>query len=77
MLEVNVKEARSKLSVLLDKVERGEEIIITRYGKKVARLISSDKTEFLPVMKDFRASIKVAGSPLSKTVINLRNEERY
>ena len=28
MLEVNVKEARSKLSILLDRVERGEEIII-------------------------------------------------
>jgi prevent-host-death family protein len=36
MLEVNIKEARSNVSKLLDKVERGEEIIITRYGQKVA-----------------------------------------
>ena len=40
MLEVNVKEARSKLSILLDRVERGEEIIIKRRGKKVALLVS-------------------------------------
>ena len=32
MLEVNVKEARSNLSSLLDRVERGEEILIKRRG---------------------------------------------
>ena len=42
MLEVNVKEARSKLSNLLDRVERGEEIIIKRHGKKVALLVSPE-----------------------------------
>ena len=36
MLEVNVIEARNKLSSLLDRGERGEEIIIKRRGKKVA-----------------------------------------
>ena len=77
MLEVNVKEARSNLSKLLDKVERGEEIIITRYGQKVARLISLERNNCLPSMKDFRASLRVAGPPLSKTVSDLRDEERY
>ena len=43
MLEVNVKEARSKLSLLLDRVERGEEIIIKRRGKKVALLVSPER----------------------------------
>jgi len=33
ILEVNVKDARSNFSSLLDKVERGEEIIIKRRGK--------------------------------------------
>jgi len=28
-------------------------------------------------MKDFRASLRVAGQPLSKTVSDLRDEERY
>ena len=77
MLEVNVKEARSKLSILLDRVERGEEIIIKRRGKKVALLVSPKRGNALPSLKKFRASISAAGKSLSKTVIDLRKEERY
>jgi prevent-host-death family protein len=39
MREIGTSEARNKLSALLDQVERGEEIVITRCGKAVARLI--------------------------------------
>jgi prevent-host-death family protein len=77
MLEVNVKEARSKLSILLDKVERREEIIIKRHGKKVALLIPPERENALPSLKKFRASISATGKSLSETVIDLRNEERY
>jgi prevent-host-death family protein len=35
---VNVHAAKTQLSSLLDRVERGEEIIIARAGKPVARL---------------------------------------
>jgi prevent-host-death family protein len=34
-------EAKNKLSALLDRVEQGEEIVITRHGKPVARLVAS------------------------------------
>ena len=77
MMEVNVKEARGNFSSLLDRVERGEEIIIKRRGKKIARLISPENNKFLPSLQNFRASIKLTGDPLSKTVIDLRNEERF
>jgi prevent-host-death family protein len=77
MLEVNVKEARSKLSSLLDRVERGEEIIISRRGKKVALLVSPEKKNTLPSLKEFRASISTTGKPLSNTVIDMRQEESY
>jgi prevent-host-death family protein len=77
MLEVNVKEARSKLSTLLDRVERGEEIIIKRRGKKVALLVSPEREKSLPSLKEFRASISPTGKPLSETVIDMRQEERY
>jgi prevent-host-death family protein len=77
MLEVNVKEARSQLSSLLDRVERGEEIIISRRGKKVALLVSPERKNALPSLKDFRASISTTGKPLSETVIDIRQEERY
>jgi prevent-host-death family protein len=39
MKEVGAFEAKNKLSELLDLAERGEEVIITRHGKEVARLV--------------------------------------
>ena len=38
MEEINVCQAKTHLSKLLDRVMDGEEILITRYGKPVARL---------------------------------------
>jgi len=38
MREVGAFEAKAKLGQLLDEVEHGEEIVITRRGKPVARL---------------------------------------
>jgi len=42
--EVGAFEAKNKLGQLLDLVERGEEIVITRHGKKVARLVPPKQT---------------------------------
>jgi prevent-host-death family protein len=39
MLEVGAFEAKNKLAALLDAVERGEEVTITRRGKPVAKLV--------------------------------------
>lgn len=39
MREVGLFEAKNKLSALLDEVENGEEVIITRRGRRVARLV--------------------------------------
>ena len=39
MTTVNVQEAKTQLSKLLGLVEAGEEVIIARYGKPVARLV--------------------------------------
>jgi prevent-host-death family protein len=40
MTTVNVHEAKTHLSRLLEKVERGEEVIIARDGTPVARLVA-------------------------------------
>ena len=37
--EVGAFEAKNTLGTLLDRVEQGEEIVITRHGKPVARLV--------------------------------------
>lgn len=39
MREVGAFEAKNKLSELLDLAEGGEEVVITRHGKEVARLV--------------------------------------
>ncbi len=41
MQEIGAFEAKNTFGTLLDRVERGEEIVITRHGKPVARLVSS------------------------------------
>ena len=39
MREVGAFEAKNRLGALLDQVEHGEEIVITRRGKPVAKLV--------------------------------------
>lgn len=43
MVEVNVHEAKTQLSKLLVRVAQGEEVIIVRAGKPVARLVPVDR----------------------------------
>jgi len=77
-MEVNVKEARSKISNLLDRTQKGEEIIILRRGKKIPRLVPlGNAKKRLPDLSVFRDSISIKGDPLSAAVIQGRNEERY
>lgn len=77
-MEINVKEARNSIGKLLDRTQQGEEVVISRRGKKVARLVPVGASEKrLPDLRDFRASIAIRGAALSQTVIDLRNLERY
>ena len=43
MVTVNVREAKTHLSRLLAQVEAGEEVVIARSGKPVARLVPFQK----------------------------------
>ena len=77
-MEINVKDARSRLSSLLDWVKPGREVIILRRGKEAARLVPpQSEGRPLPSLKDFRASIRIIGEPLRDTVVRGREEERY
>jgi prevent-host-death family protein len=38
-VSVGAYDAKTRLSELLDRVEKGEQIVITRHGKPVARLV--------------------------------------
>ena len=43
MIEIGVSKAKTCFSWLLDKVMRGEEVIITRHGRPVARLVPDEQ----------------------------------
>lgn len=43
MDEIGAFEAKNTLGTLLDRVESGEEIVITRHGKAVARLVPNKR----------------------------------
>ncbi len=38
-MQVNIHDAKTRLSQLLTKVEKGEEVIVARAGKPVARIV--------------------------------------
>jgi prevent-host-death family protein len=44
-LSVGAYDAKTRLSELLDRVERGEQIVITRHGKPVARLVPEGRRD--------------------------------
>jgi prevent-host-death family protein len=78
--EVGAFEAKNTLGTLLDQVERGEEIIITRHGKAVARLVAESR--FIDRDKAARAVAEIvalrAGVTLGKglTIRELVEEGR-
>lgn len=78
MLKINIRDARNKLSHLIDQVESGQQIILSRRGKAVAQLSPVSLKEcYLPSLSQFRASIHTNSENLSDTVIKSRQEERY
>lgn len=77
MLRISVEEAAIDLKSLLERVARGEEVILLQQDKAVARLVPPlQKEERLASMKQFRDSLAIKGESLSATVINARTEER-
>ncbi len=44
----NIQEAKTHLSRLIDRVERGEEILLARNGKPVARLVKVERVKRIP-----------------------------
>jgi prevent-host-death family protein len=42
---IGAYDAKARLSELLDRVERGEQIVITRHGRRVARLVPEQEPD--------------------------------
>ena len=72
MQRVGVRETRERIAQLIDAVARGEEVLITRRGKPVARLVpvsrQSNKVPKFPDRAPLRAKIPPARKPSSDLI---------
>jgi len=79
--EVGAFEAKNTLSALLDLVERGEEVTITRHGRAVARLVPPkpgiDRDQARAAAARLRARAKALGLKITiDELIAFRDEGR-
>lgn len=85
MISVGIRELKEKLSTYVDKVRRGEEIVLTDRGKEIARVIpiSRERSAVNHLVESGRAAwtggkpggmkgVKAKGKPISKTILEDR-----
>ena len=77
MATVNLAQAKARLSELLDKVEAGQDILITRRGNAVAHLsaaIQPKKPLPLQDLAEFRAGMPKLRRPAADLLREMRDE---
>lgn len=75
---INVREARERFSALLDRVEAGEEVVIQRRGKPVARLMRPESERHgFPSRAALRETLPPAREPATQAVRTVRDDERF
>jgi prevent-host-death family protein len=81
MRQIQASEAKTHLPSLLDDVERGETLIITRHGKPIARLVPDEtarKEEIRKAIEDIRALRKTMPGLTLEEIISAKHEgHRY
>jgi prevent-host-death family protein len=79
MREVQASEAKTHLLRLLDEVERGESLIITRHGRAIARLVpevDAKRENIRRVIEEMKAARKGAGKITVEEILSARDEGR-
>ncbi len=80
MSEVSVAEAKAHLSAILDRVERGEEVVITRRGKPVAK-VSGVAKKLEPIdfaaIRELRELLPLQEESAGDFMRRMRDQERY
>ena len=78
MVTVNLAQAKAHLSELLDKVEAGVEVVVTRHGRAVAHIVPAARQK-LPLRLDelaaFRATMPQQRRPSAELLREMRDEE--
>lgn len=76
-MEINVRDARQKLSELLDRVQSGEDIVLLRHGKASAVMTRPVRQpRELPSMEAFRDSLGSAADQSSSELIREDRDDR-
>ena len=73
-MEVSVSAAKTHLSRLLDRAVRGEEVVITRNGKPIARVVPAQQRRAPRKLGALRGKVRVAAdfdAPLPKDILAL------
>jgi len=80
MSTISLADAKAHLSELVDRVEAGDAIAITRRGKAVARLIAAERTR-KPIDKDrlrvLTETMPRQDVPPGEFIRSLRDSDRY
>lgn len=79
-MNIGIAKAKAKLSELIKRAARGEEIVIERHGKPVARL-SAEQPKRKPIdieaIEELRRSMPVNTGIAGETVRQMRDDARY
>ena len=79
MREIQASEAKTHLPQLLDDVEGGETIVITRHGRPIARLVPDEEQRLAraaAAVEAIRALRKGAGKISVEEILEMRDEGR-
>jgi prevent-host-death family protein len=75
MREVQSSEAKAKLAEMLDAVENGETIVVTRHGKPIAHIVPAPATDRVQQALDgIKALRKTTGRMPLKELLAARHE---
>ena len=72
-MQVTAAEAKARLSSLLDAVENGQSVVITRRGKAIAELVPRRlERDLLPQLRALRNSLPEQSSTAVETIKTMR-----
>jgi prevent-host-death family protein len=77
MVTVSLAHAKAHLSELLDKVEAGEEVVVTRHGRAVARILAAVRRKQAVALDElvaFRATMPPLRQPSAELLREARDE---
>ncbi len=74
METATVGEIQKNFAAVIKKIKSGEEIIVTKRGKPVAKICALDAAKDITWPDFFEESLEIKGKPISDIVVESRKE---